>query len=200
MLYDYVFATLAPGRASHDAWAARLQGQDIADAGGEVLGQFFPQLGWASDEAAVLLRWTQDSAARERILTSIAGDAPARIAWRHALTPTLRPASDGARLKPGGIYVHRWFHVASAQVEEFVSLSGAAWPDFEARFDANIFGLFATPSDVEGETSLLLITRYASHGVWEDSRDPTTEAMQLFARRQALTRRTQAASTLLRAG
>jgi len=45
-----------------------------------------------------------------------------------------------------------------------------------------------------------LITRYADHGVWEASRDPTSEAMQIFARRQQLTRRSWAASTLLVSG
>jgi hypothetical protein len=43
----------------------------------------------------------------------------------------------------------------------------------------------------------LLVTRYASHGVWEDSRDPSTTAMQTFARRAMLTLSTRAASTLL---
>ena len=116
------------------------------------------------------------------------------------LAPTIRPTL-GAALIPGGIYVHRWFEVDSSTFDEFIALSAEAWPDFEGRFDARIFGLFdltsARAGDAPGRRHLLLLTRYASHGVWEDSRDPTTAAMQTFARRALLTLSTRAASTLL---
>ncbi len=112
----------------------------------------------------------------------------------------MRPQADAA-LAPGGIYVHRWFEVNRASVAEFIDLSTQAWPGFEAQFDARIFGLFELTSEWEGSPAashhLLLVTRYASHGVWEDSRDPTTEAMQTFARRAQLTLSTRAASSLL---
>lgn len=75
------------------------------------------------------------------------------------------------------------------------------WRDFEARFETTIFGLFtAAPSAADreaGVTRMLLITRYASHAVWEASRDPSTDAMAAFRRRQQLTRSSRAASTLL---
>jgi hypothetical protein len=167
--------------------------------GGELVGQFTPQLGWAANEAALLLRAPGEgleatTAAAAQALTSA-------TLIRRWLTPTVRPAAPDARPETGGIYVHRWFVIAAADEAEFVRLSGEAWPAFEGQFDARIFGLFrAAPSQAEaaaGEASLLLITRYGDHGVWEASRDPTTDAMQIFARRQALTRRTQAASTLL---
>ena len=71
----------------------------------------------------------------------------------------------------------------------------------KARFDTKIFGLFhANQTQTQtpfGHTRLLLLTRYASHGVWEDSRDPSTEAMVIFAQRQLLTRHTIASSSLL---
>ena len=116
------------------------------------------------------------------------------------LTPTLRPAGD-ATPKPGGVYVHRWFEVEAGAADEFIELSGQGWARFEAQFDTRIFGLFRaapSPSDLEARLArLLLLTRYADHGVWEASRDPTSEAMQIFARRARLTRRSWAASTLL---
>ena len=84
-------------------------------------------------------------------------------------------------------------------MDEFVELSTQGWRDFEVRFDASIYGLFEagrTPDDLDlGVLRLLLITRYGDHGVWEASRDPTSEAMQAFARRQALTRYSIAASS-----
>jgi hypothetical protein len=101
----------------------------------------------------------------------------------------------------GGIYVHRWFEVQGDSVDEFVELSSAGWQTFETLFDARIFGLFRAEASADdraaGVARLLLMTRYATHGVWEDSRDPSTEAMQIFARRQQLTRRSWAASTRL---
>ncbi len=97
--------------------------------------------------------------------------------------------------------MHRWFEVDSSAFDEFIALSAEAWPDFESRFDAQIFGLFDLTSpragDTPGHRHLLLITRYASHGIWEDSRDPSTAAMRTFARRSVLTLSTRAASTLL---
>ncbi len=160
----------------------------------ETVGQFSPQLGWANNQAAVLVRPDWDEAA--------ALSAPALIidAKVETLTPTLRPAEDAA-LKPGGIYVHRWFEVDAGSADEFVELSGQGWQRFEALFDTNIFGLFRATATLDDEAAgvvrLLLLTRYADHGVWEASRDPTSEAMQIFARRAQLTRRSWAASTLL---
>jgi hypothetical protein len=186
--YDYAFVTLARVPTPHQALAALLRGK----AG--VVGQFAPQLGWANNEAAVLLRREGEAA---RVL-----EAPGLIADASVeqLTPTLRPADDAAP-KRGGIYVHRWFEVDAGAADEFIELSGQGWKRFEAQFDTRIFGLFraaASPADTEaGVQRLLLLTRYADHGVWEASRDPTSEAMQIFARRAQLTRRSWAASTLL---
>ena len=181
--YSYHFLTLSGGAPAF----AKALAADPAKAGGRPLGLFTPQLGWESAQAALLV---QGSGGDVGALPGVVG----RQSW--TLTPILRPRAEEA-LKPGGIHVHRWFEVDAANAEEFVALSGHAWPDFEAGFDANIFGLFLAQPAPADRASLLLITRYASHGVWEDSRDPTTEAMQIFARRRALTRNTRAASTLL---
>lgn len=185
MSYDYVVATLARVPTPHQALAAHLRGVSA-----EVVGQFAPQLGWANNQAAVLLRG-------DGVL-----DAPDLVVsvTSERLTPTLRPADDAVPLA-GGIYVHRWFEVDAGAADEFVELSGQGWKHFETQFAAQIFGLFrAALSSADSEAGLqrlLLLTRYADHGVWEASRDPTSEAMQIFARRQQLTRRTWAASTLL---
>jgi hypothetical protein len=191
--YEYLFLTLARGPAPHQALADQL-----GDAPGlEVVGQFAPQLGWSGNEAAVLVRGADGAR-----LDTTALDASNVVvgAQRERLTPTIRP-SDTDRPAPGGIYVHRWFEVDADMVDEFVALSGQGWERFEALFDARIFGLFqADRSDadrVAGVARLLLLTRYGDHGVWEESRDPTTEAMQIFARRQQLTRRSWAASSRL---
>ena len=185
MSWDYAFATLERVPTPHQALAAHLRNVP------GVVAQFAPQLGWANNEAAVLIRG--DGGALE---------APGLIArvTTQRLTPTLRPADD-ARPQPGGVYVHRWFEVGADDADAFIDLSGQGWRRFEAQFAAQIFGLFrAAPTAADsaaGAQRLLLITRYADHGVWEASRDPTSDAMQIFARRQQLIRRTWAVSTLL---
>jgi len=116
------------------------------------------------------------------------------------LVPTVRP-EDKDVLKTGGIYVHRWFTVAADQVDDFVALSNRAWTNFEGSYKTQIFGLFTaerTAQDLrEGSGRLLLLTHYASHGVWEDSRDQTRDPNGLFAQRHALTRSTIGRSSIL---
>ncbi|HWF77805.1 MAG TPA: hypothetical protein VN694_11595, partial [Caulobacteraceae bacterium] len=56
---DYLFLTLARAPQPHPALAQKLAaaGPTLQASGGEVVGQWAPQLGWANDEAAVLVRW-----------------------------------------------------------------------------------------------------------------------------------------------
>lgn len=192
-LFQFQLAA-APGRQSQAAFAADLKDRGAASvraAGGEPLGLFSSQLGWAASELALLVRWGD----RGRADLSSLGAVEAMR--REALTPTIRPAA-GDGLRPGGIHVLRWFHVLPASADEFVKLSGEGWADFETRFDAKVFGLFRA-RDAAGSARFLLITRYGDHGEWERSRDPSTAAMQTFMRRQQLTVWTQAASTLVSA-
>jgi hypothetical protein len=196
--YDYLLLTLAPSAAPHPALAKRLASAapKLSAAGGEIVGQWAPQLGWPNDQAAVLVRW---SGARGDLdmITEAEGVANARF---EQLAATVRPG-DATLPASGGIYVHRWFAVEAGAEDEFVQLSSEGWEHFEAQFDAKIFGLLragVTDADRRAAvTRLLLITRYGDHGVWEASRDPTSEAMQVFMRRQQLTRRSWAASTRL---
>lgn len=189
--YDYLTLRLAGAAPAQRKLGEALAAVRPADG---LVAQFTPQLGWSANEGAVLVR----EGAPPAVLDTVAANAT--ITSRHRLTPTARPA-DGAALKTGGIYVHRWFTVGGGDVDEFVRLSAEAWPKFEGQFQTTIFGLLRadpTPEDkAASQTRLLLLTWYKDHGVWETSRDPTTESMQIFQRRQALTRHTQAASTLL---
>jgi hypothetical protein len=188
--YDYVRLTLARVPTPHQALAAFLRGSS------GVIGQFAPQLGWANDEAAVLVRW---AGARGELAAITRLEGVAKASVEH-VAPTIRPG-DADRPAAGGVYVHRWFEIEAGAEDEFVGLSSQGWGHFETLFDAKIFGLFrAEPSAADraaGSSRLLLVTRYGDHGVWEASRDPTTEAMQIFMRRQQLTRRSWAASTRL---
>ena len=180
MIYNYYELRVGRERNAQKALA-----DQVYAAGGEgVLGVFAPLLGYASNEALVL---TDERATSEAVLK---GTGAASAEWRR-MSPTLRPHQQ-ARPEAGGVYVHNWFTIDAEGFDDFVRLSGAAWPDFEGRFEAKIYGLFAVePQAAEiaaGSRLLLLMTRYRDLGEWQKSRDPTSEAMKHFARRRELTR------------
>jgi hypothetical protein len=201
--YDYLFFDFSSGATPYPRPAATL-GPLIAGAldgtQGKRLGLFVPQIGWTSSQAAVLISWRGGDSGRSAALAKLSAAPGLTSVQSHALTPTVRPVGD-ALPRPGGIYVHRWFVIEAGAIDEFVALSAQGWADFETRFEANIFGLWTAARNADdlrdGVTRVFLLTRYKDHGVWEASRDPTTTAMKAFARRQALTRVTWNASTLL---
>lgn len=180
MEYDYFQLRLGRERTAQKALADTLYSRP------PVVAVFAPLLGFASNEALVLAR------------AGAGLDLDAAQVDR--LTPTLRPVGDVAPA-PGGVYVHNWFTIDGGAVDEFVRLSGEAWPDFEARFETKIYGLFlAAESDADradGARRLLLMTRYSDLGEWQTSRDPTSDAMAVFLRRRELTRVSLARSCLL---
>ena len=171
MEYDYFQLRLGRERTAQKVLADRLH------AAPDTVAMFAPLLGFASNEALVLAR-----AGAKLDLSAHSVDR---------LTPTLRPTQD-VPPEPGGIYVHNWFTIDGDAVDEFVRLSGEAWPDFERRFETRIYGLFlAAESEADrtdGARRLLLMTRYRDLGEWQVSRDPTSDAMQVFLRRRELTR------------
>lgn len=189
LIYNYYELRVGREREAQRALAEQV----YAGGGAGVLGVFAPLLGYASNEALVL---TDERATSDAVLK---GSGVAAAEWRR-MSPTLRP-HQGARPAAGGVYVHNWFTIDAEAFDEFVQLSGAAWPDFEAKFEARIYGLFSVEPQA-GETAagarrLLLITRYRDLGEWQKSRDPTTEAMQIFARRRALTQMSLARACVL---
>jgi hypothetical protein len=198
--YDYLTFTLERGRPAWSAFVTHMRdlaAPAIAAANAEILGIFQAQLGFASNEAIVLLRSKSSMRDRLRELDSAPG-----VGTMHPelLTPTVRP-SDSDVLKVGGIYVHRWFSVDADSVADFISLSNRAWENFEGTYQTEIFGLFTaerTVRDVQdGAGRLLLLTYYQSHGVWEESRDQTRDPNGLFVQRHALTRSTIGRSSIL---
>lgn len=201
-MYDYLFLDLDGPRGPPPtrAFADHVRAAGLESAGGTPLGLFTSQIGWRAREAALLVGWQPDAPGRETAMAALAKAPGVKSAQRHRLQATVRPAASD-RLKPGGIYVHRWFVIATPDLAEFLNLSTTGWRDFEARFDTNIFGLFTAEQTAEdkaaGQTRLLLLTRYADHGVWETSRNPATDAMAAFQRRQLITRDTWNDSTLL---
>jgi hypothetical protein len=196
--FEYLFVQLKPQspRGPFLTLVSQTVRPLVTASGGEIVGLFTAQLGWGSNELAVLVRWPDVGAVRD--LTPTLQRAPqVDSVERHSLEATVRPRPED-RLSPGGVYVHRWFSIRPKDREEFVRLSTEGWVDFEKRFDARIFGLMAeTKARRDGTQWFLLLTGYGSHAVWEASRDPTTDAMKSFQRRAQLTLSSRGCSTLL---
>lgn len=198
-VYDYLTLTLRRGRPAWQAFADRALtagASAIAAEGGDLVGVFAPQLGFASDEAVVLVRWPEGARGDP---AAISGAPEVVRTTRDLLAPTVRPVA-GQALRSGGIYVHRWFMVDVDRVADFVDLSRRAWGGFEGAYQTEIFGLFTAAPSAEdqavGQGRLLLLTWYADHGVWEASREQTVDPDGLFVKRHALTRSTIGRSSL----
>ena len=179
MIYHYYELRVGRDRMAQRQLAEQIYG----NVGEAAVGVFAPLLGYASNEALVLV---DDRADPDGVLKG----SGVLAVERYRLSPTLRP-HQGAHPMAGGVYVHNWFTIEGDGFDEFVRLSGEAWADFEERFAANIFGLFAVePTTQErsaGSRRMLLMTRYKDLGEWQKSRDPTSEAAKVFARRRELT-------------
>ena len=145
--------------------------------------------GGPSNEILTMTAW-EDSATTT---PAVEGAATHSV---ETLEPTARPKAI-APLPEGGIYVLRWFTIASENFEEFVQLSEDAWVSMEEAFDALIIGLFRAETAPDGKTRMLLYTWYASLAAWEVSRDQrpeagASEAWKRFMRRHLLTDFTEA--------
>jgi hypothetical protein len=145
-------------------------------------GAFAGLFGLASNEAYVITNCADDShpdidgALTATGLTLLNGNS---------MTPTVRPTDHGERTTEG-IYVFRWFEVWNRDVELIVNLSQRAWLSFEEGFDTQVQGLFREETAAGDMGQMLLLTRYTSLAVWEDSRTPSVEARELFRQRHEL--------------
>jgi hypothetical protein len=166
----YTYLTTTDGRATVHA---------LRDAGATVVGAWSGagSIGWWDDEVVVLAGWPS-------------GDATAHLAGER-LVATARPTSI-APLAAGGVFAHRWMYFDPASWDEVLELSTGAWPAFERTYGATIEAFLRS---VEGDR-VLLITRYPSVAVWEQSRgvgrspgEDTKEAARRFLRRRELTSR-----------
>jgi hypothetical protein len=164
--------------------------------GDHLVAVFSPSLGYATDQALVLT----DAAAT---IGAVAAAPGVRSTTHEVLNPTTRPV-DGARPKPGGIYVHRWLTIDAGAVDEFVALSNEAWVGFEGGFDTDVFGLFEAEASARdrkaGERRMLLMTHYRDFATWEASRKPDPKTAKAFARRRELTRVALPRACVLMAG
>lgn len=96
--------------------------QQVLDADHGVFGIFASLFGLASNEI-YLVTFGKTPA-------SLSFPDNVKLLSIQSFNPTIRPQVNQAMTRPG-VYVFRWFSVASDAVDEIVQLSGDAWPTFE---------------------------------------------------------------------
>ena len=135
MEYNYFELRLNRDRATQRAVADHVR----AALGSQLVAVFSPLLGFASNQALVL---TDAKAPTEAVMR-----APGVVSverWRcSGLRPVIRPGRGREGRQPWASTSHNWFTIDANGFDEFVRLSGEAWPDFEGHFETRIFGLFA---------------------------------------------------------
>lgn len=190
--YDYRTLRIAP--RSWRLVAARKPAivSAVVAAGGTLYGIWTGQIGLGANEGVLMTAWPdresmeKSGGAAVELIDELVSQTGER------LVATVRPERPEPPTRPG-IYAHRWFELSEPDWDEFLSLSQAAWPDFESSYGAEIQGLFRS-LDVEAPRArALLLTWYPSLAVWERSRgegDRGAAAVELrerFARRHELT-------------
>jgi len=150
-------------------------------------GAFAGLFGFASNELLVVL--TGEPEPVDAVRARLAALPGIRIALSHLFEPTVRPTSAAPMTATEGIYVFRFFDVASSDVDRAVSLSADAWEHFvdSERYRAEPQALFREHQPDGDLTKMLLVTWYDGFGSWELSRNPASEARELFRRRRELT-------------
>ena len=173
-LLEYVRGTLIPD----------LEKDDMLE-----YGVFQGLFGLASNELYLVM-----SSQRSVSQLNIGGEF--QVKERIDLVPTIRP-TDHTRRTREGIYVFRWFDVMNKDVGEIAELSAKAWLTFEERFDTEVQCLFAEQNRESAQGKMLLITWYRDLSVWQQSRQPPTEARENFMRRHQLTLQAKPIATRL---
>jgi hypothetical protein len=165
----------------------------LAPAGGAIWGAFSGLFGVASNELFLLTHGRGSDPRPNAALADVG------IVEQHLLTPTARPAVPPPALTRPGVYVFRYFDVATADVDEVVALSREAWVTFEdpTVYASEPLGLFAPADRSTPDARMVLLTWYDGFGSWERSRTPAPAASANFARRHQLTRSTVAFATAL---
>lgn len=183
----FLFAHL---RAASGGWQAlndRVSALLADWPGARRVGSFMGVFGIGNHELFLLLSLpaATDGAAGLR------GRLPADVELVSALplAATVRPSTD-TPLTRAGLYVFRFFDVATSDVDEVVKLSNTAWETFEDdnRYASEPMGLFRPADATAPRGPMLLLTWYDSFNSWELSRSPHPDATANFNRRRALSR------------
>ncbi len=174
----------------------------VESRGGSIFGFWRGQIGLAADQGVIVSAWPGAREAAEHGSVVVEGMTQLVESSAERLVATVRPTEPEPPTERG-IYAHRWFELQESSWPEFLELSEGAWPGFESSFDTRVIGFWRS-LDVEAPRArVLLMTRYASLAVWEESRTaPLAERGEegfagRFLRRHQLTDDTVVVTTQL---
>ncbi len=197
-MHEFCFTQVDGGERNwQPAWARVRERVGALEAQGTSLwGAFSGLLGIPSSEFVLM---TQNGSGSARPDEALAG---CRIVCQYDLVATVRPSTPAPPLRRPGLYVFRFFDVATADIDEVAKLSREAWTTFEATdaYAAEPQGLFAPRDRTSSDGRMLLLTWYDGFASWETSRQPAPAARENFLRRHQLTRGTIAYATRLMEG
>jgi hypothetical protein len=195
----FVYATLTGRRWPTLAEAVRRVAlPELEAAGGGPYALFAPQFGLGSDQLVLMTSWEHRVNACAIVGRTLSALDEVESVEHHVVEPTARPTTSRPPER-AGVYVHRWFDLDPANVEEVVDLSAEAWKTFEATFEVEVIGFFLSTANDGGPTRLMLLNWYPSLAAWEASRefDRDPESRRRFLRRAELTTTTRAITTTL---
>jgi hypothetical protein len=171
---------------------------ELEAAGGSPYALFAPQFGLGSDQLVLMTFWERPVDAWASVGRTLSALDEVDAVEHRIVKATARPTTSRPPER-AGVYVHRWFDLDPANVDEVVDLSAEAWETFEATFEVEVIGFFLSAADDGGPTQLMLLNWYPSLAAWEASRDfdRDPESRRRFWRRAELTTRTRAITTTL---
>jgi hypothetical protein len=165
----------------------------VEAAGGRLFGLWRGQIGLGAGEGVLLTSWPDEESVGGAVGESLRG-VPALVeSHAERLVATARPTDPKPPPETDGVWALRRFEIDPRDWSRFLALSVGAWPEFETSYGSRIIGLWRSLDAPPDRASVLLMTRYPSLAVWEESRAGTGSPN--FAERAQLTRDTVVVTT-----
>ena len=148
-------------------------------------GLWRSQIGLPRDTITMISVWPDLETAKEKSNQICIGMEMVSAVETCIMRPTIRPKTN-KRPRRQGNYAFRWFDTPLRNLDEFLKLCFAAWPDFESSYDSQIIGLWKIENN-DKTVKTLLLTRRPNLAMWERSKIP--EGPKETSVREKLSRR-----------
>jgi len=174
----YEYRKIRVGSTGWEPVAKAVYGTESAqvrEVGASIYGMWRGVIGAGSDEGVLMSAWPGLETLAQHGAATL-GNIEGVIEHSHfaRVTATVRPPDATPPNEPG-VYAHRWFSLQEVNWPEFLQLSEMRiWPYIEG-FDCRIVGLWRNVDVDPPAARALLITRYPSMTVWDQTRTAIEE-------------------------